>query len=119
MSVLTNCGWILSSPKHHPMALQKIFLGLTVNSVSMEFEIPDEKLEKTNFLLLEKVDSAGIMPVRLLASFLGLLNSFSRALGQVVRLMTRQLYKCLGPAHNSPEEWNANTSLSLEAKVEL
>ena len=40
MSVLTNCGWILSSPKHHPMALQKIFLGLTVNSVSMEFEIP-------------------------------------------------------------------------------
>ena len=37
MSVLTNCGWILSSPKHYPMALQKFFLGLTVNSVSMEF----------------------------------------------------------------------------------
>ena len=33
--------------------------------------------------------------------------------------MTRQLYKCLGPAHNTPEEWNANTSLSVEAKVEL
>ena len=84
----------------------------------MEFEIPDAKLEKF-FLLLEKVDSAGLMPVRLLASFLGLLNSFSKALGQVVRLMTRQLYKCLGPAYNSKEEWNATTSLSLEAKVEL
>ena len=59
------------------------------------------------------------MPVRLLASFLGLLNSFSKALGQVVRLMTRQLYKCLSPAHNSLEKWNANTSLSSEAKVEL
>ena len=33
--------------------------------------------------------------------------------------MTRQLYKCLGPAHNSKEEWNANTSLTSEAKVEL
>ena len=108
MSVLTNCGWMLSSPKHHPMALQKNFLGLTVNLVSMEFKIPDAKLEKF-FLLLERVDSDGIMPVRLLASFLGLLNSFSKALGQVVRLMTRQLYKCLGPAHNTPEEWNANT----------
>ena len=72
------------------MALQKIFLGLTVNLVSMEFKIPVEKMEKF-FLLLEKVDSADIMPIRLLASFLGLLNSFSKALGQVVRLMTRQL----------------------------
>ena len=100
------------------MALQKIFLGLMVNSISMQFEIPDEKLEKF-FLLLERVDSADIMPVRLLASFLGLLNSFSKALRQVVRLMTRQLYKCLSLAHNSVEEWNANTSLSSEAKVEL
>ena len=54
----------------------------------MEFEIPDEKLEKF-FLILVKVQSQEIMPVRLLASFLGLLNSFDRALGQVVRLMTR------------------------------
>jgi len=33
--------------------------------------------------------------------------------------MTRQLYKCLGPAYNSEAEWNATTSLSSEAKVEL
>ncbi len=33
--------------------------------------------------------------------------------------MTRQLYKCLGPAYNSKAEWNATTSLSSEAKVEL
>ena len=59
------------------------------------------------------------MPVRLLATFLGLLNSFSRALGQIVRLMTRQLYKCLSPAHNTMEKWESNTSLSSEAKVEL
>ena len=37
ISVLIKCGWILSSSKHHPMALQKNFLGFTVNSVSMEF----------------------------------------------------------------------------------
>ena len=57
------------------------------------------------------------MPVRLLARFLGLLNSFSRALGQIVSLMTRSLYTCLDPAYQ--EGWEANTSLSELAKEEL
>ena len=33
--------------------------------------------------------------------------------------MTRQLYKCLGPAFNTKGEWESNTLLSSEAKVEL
>ena len=85
MSVLTNVGRIISSSKHLPIAQKKIFPGLTVNSISMEFEIPTVKLEKF-FLLLEKIRSQEIVSVRLLASFWGLLNSFSRALGQVVRV---------------------------------
>ena len=64
----------------------------------MKFEVPDSKIAK--FLeVLESVKSQAIMPVRLLARFLGLLNSFSKALGQVVRLMTRSLYSCLPPAY--------------------
>ena len=59
------------------------------------------------------------MPVRLLAKFLGLLNSFSRALGQIVRLMTRCLYACLHPAYFSEEGWGAFTSLSNSAKEEI
>ena len=64
--------------------------------------------------------SMEILPVRLLASVLGLLNSFSRALGQVVRLMTRSLYACLKPAYNKEElGWDSDTFLSEEAKKEL
>ena len=59
------------------------------------------------------------MPVRLLAKLLGLLNSFSRALGQIVRLMTRSLYACLNPAYCSEEHWAAVTSLSDSAKEDL
>ena len=65
------------------------------------------------------VKSQAIMPVRLLAQLLGLLNSFSRALGQIVRLKTRSLYACLHPAYFSGERWAASTSLSDLAKEEL
>ena len=59
------------------------------------------------------------MQVRLLARFLGLLNLFSRALGQVVRLMTRSLYSCLNPAYFSPECWSSQLSLSALAMEKL
>ena len=59
------------------------------------------------------------MPVRLLAHFLGLFSLFSRALGQVVRLMTRNLYSCLHPAYFSQERWSSLTSLSDSAWEEL
>ena len=73
MSVHTNCGWVISSPKHIPIGQQKIFLGLTVNLISIEFEIPDKKLEKF-FLILGKIQSNKIIFVRLLTSFLGVIK---------------------------------------------
>ena len=72
MSVLTNVGRIISSSKHLPIAQKKIFPGLRVNSISMEFEIPTIKIEKF-LLLLEKIQLQEFFPVRLLAFFLGLL----------------------------------------------
>ena len=57
------------------------------------------------------------MPVRLLARLPGKLNSFSRALGQVVRLMTRSLYACLEPAYSTG--WGSVTSLTVNAREEL
>ena len=84
----------------------------------MQFEVPNSKIIK--FLeVLESVKSQAVLPVRLLARFLGLLNSFSRALGQVVRLMTRNLYSCLHPAYFSQEPWSSYTSLSDLAWKEL
>ena len=78
----------------------KIFLALLINSILMEFEIPQAKLN--NFLeLFKQVQTQEILPVRLLARLLGKLNSFSRALGQVVRLMNWSLYACLEPAYST------------------
>ena len=116
--VLTKCGWLVNIPKHLPILQKKIFLGLVVNSITMEYEIPKEKLDAF-LLLLENVESLSNMPVRLLAKFLGTLNSFSRALGQVVRLMTRALYSCLKPAYDSSKKWNSSTSLTDTAREEL
>ena len=118
LHTLIKCGWLLSVPKHKPVAQKKIFLGLQINSITMQFEIPEEKICK--FLqILNSVKSQEVMPVQLLAKLLGLLNSFSRALGQIVRLMTRSLYACLNPAYFSEECWAAVTSLSNSAKEEL
>merc|ERR1711873_242574 len=97
---LIQCGWLLSVPKHKPVSQKKVFLGLMINSNTMQFEIPQEKLLKF-FDILLLVKSQAIMLVRLLARLLGLLNSFSKALGQIVRLMTRSLYACLHPAYCS------------------
>ena len=64
----------------------------------MPLEVPNSKL--IEFLeVLESVKLQALLPVRLLARFLSLLNSFSSALGQVVRLMTRNLYSYLHPAY--------------------
>ena len=89
-----------------------------INSITMPFVIPEEKLLKF-FVVLLFVKSQAVMPVRLLAQLLGLLNLFSRALGQIVRLMTQSLYDCLDPAYYSRERWAASTSLSNLAKEEL
>ena len=118
MHTLIKCGWLLSVPKHKPVAQIKIFLGLQINSLNMKFEIPSEKII-TFFKVLQQVKSQAVMPVRLLAKFLGLLNSFSKALGQIVRLMTRSLYACLHPAYFSGDSWGAFTSLSNPAKDEM
>ena len=114
----SKCGWLVNVAKHKSILQKKVFLGLLVNSITMEFEIPEPKLDSF-LLLLKQVKSLSTMPVRLLAKFLGLLNSFSRALGQVVRLMTRNLYSCLQPAYSAPERWNSVTSLSDSAMEEL
>ena len=81
----------------------------------MQFEIPEEKIGKF-FQILHQVKFQAVMPVKLLAKFLGLLDSFSRALGQIVRLMTRSLYACLHLAYFSKEGWGAFTSHNESAK---
>ena len=104
MYILTSFGWLINIPKHEPIAQNKIFLGLIINSISIEFDFPQSKLDQF-FDVLKLVKSQSVMAVRFLAWFLGLLNLFSKALGQVARLMTRNLYFCFHPTYFSKERW--------------
>ena len=69
----TKCGWLLSVPKHKPVAQLKVFLVLTINSLTMQFEVPNSKL--IQFCeLLQHVKSQASMPVRLLVHFFGFIK---------------------------------------------
>ena len=116
---LLSCSFsIVSLDKHEEISQRKLFLSLLINFIYIGFEIPHPKLN--NFVeLLKQVKSWTVMPVRLLASFRGKLNSFSRALGQVVRLMTRNLHSCLKPPYSAKEGWDSVTSLSISAREQL
>merc|ERR1712112_243248 len=46
LHTLIRCGWLLSAPKHKPVSQKKVILGLMINSNTMQFEIPHEKLLK-------------------------------------------------------------------------
>ena len=93
-------------------------MGLIINSITIEFEIRQSKLDPF-FDVLNLVKSQLFIVLRLLTRFLGLLNSFNKALGQVVWLMTRYLYSCFHAAYFSKERWGSLTSLSALAWEEL
>merc|ERR1711873_382117 len=52
LHTLIRCGWLFSVPKHKLVSQKKVFLGLTINSISMKFEIPEEKLLRFFDILL-------------------------------------------------------------------
>ena len=51
--------------KHEEIAQKEIFLGLTINSILMEFEVTNSKLDLF-FTVLQQVNSQDIISVRLL-----------------------------------------------------
>ena len=71
--VLAKGGWAVNISKHEDIAQLKIFLGLIINSILLEFQIPQAKLDDF-FQLLTQVQTQANLPVRLLAKFLGKLN---------------------------------------------
>ena len=83
----------------------------------MKFFIPEKKIVR----LLGSLDallSYNKISVRALASFVGLLQSCARALGPVVRLMTRCTYSFIMDNVNK-FSWSYHVALSGSCKVEL
>ena len=115
--VLAKAGWIVSTSKKNGPLQRILFLGLEICSVTMKFYIPEKKI----ISLLAKADSllsCHKVQLRVLASFIGLLQSCSRALGPIVRLMTRNLYGFL-MSNVQSSSWNFFVALDENVVFEI
>ena len=74
------------------------YLGIIINSVSMNFEIPKDKLEfileEASFLLKTR-----FFHVNCIASWVGKLQSLRLAIGPIVSIMCRAIYNIIKLAY--------------------
>ena len=103
--VLKKAGFVVSESKAIDPNFKIIFLGLEVCSLTMKFYIPEKKIQKI-------IVSAGVMlrqrrvQLRKLASFVGFVQSCSKALGPVSRLMLRACYNWMSEVLNVCPSYN-------------
>ena len=85
---------MVNAAKSKPISQIPRYLGLNLDTVNLRFLVPDDKIGA----FFDRVASADFSNItkRKLASILGFLMSFARALGPIVRMKTRSLYSCLG-----------------------
>ena len=114
LSTLKQAGWLVNTKKSSISSQHCRFLGLEVHSEDQIFRVPREKIDKT-IQKIEAIMNCKYVGVWRLASLVGLLLSFVRALGPVVRLQTRSLYKQIDTA----PYWSSNIKLKDSAKNEL
>ena len=117
--LLENLGFIINSKKSILRPSQEIeFLGMMVNSVSMDLKLPGEKIKKirqeVHRLLSIKQPSA-----QLLSQLLGKLNATTPAL-QMAPLFCRSLQICLKQAlSDSQQNYQTVVQLSTQALEDL
>ena len=117
VGVLSQAGFIVSEHKSKGPAKRILYLGLEICSETKKFFIPEEKLQKiiTEFESLLVVRR---VKLRNMARALGLLQSCSRALGNVVRIKSRCLYRWLNELLEN-SSYNHHFSLSEIEKEEV
>ena len=91
-------GWVFKPSKSSGVPSQCVkYLSVMINSVSMKFEIPEDKFSK----LIEKAKyliSLRRVLVKDLASWVGLLKSFRLSVGPLISIMCRSIYDCIKKA---------------------
>ena len=116
--VLKKAGYVVSIEKAKEPSQRILFLGLEVCSTTMMFFIPESKL-------LHIIDTINVLcaqrkvQLRKFASLLGFLQSCARALGNVVRLMTRASYHWMAEKLAIHPSYNWFYELSDEVRTEL
>ena len=115
LSALEAAGWVVRPDKciNHPT--QRItFLGLIKDSVEQAYYIPQGKKDQV-YKMIERTLEEDFLPVRELASLYGLLISFYKAIGPMIRFLTRFGFFCI----NSCVSWNQLVKILADCKAEL
>ena len=93
-----------------------IWLGMLIDTISMQFRLPDNKLAKTQNAIAMCLDKRmQYVPVRDVARIAGFIISASAAIGRLSRLFTRHLYKTI----ESRDSWSSMVLLSAGSLAEL
>ena len=117
VEILSKTGFVVSKEKFLGPSSRLKYLGLEVCSVSSSFYIPTKKVDKIiNFV--NDLCQARRVKLRHFASFLGFLQSCSRALGPVVRMRTRLCYHWLMD-HVDRLSYETHVKLSEAVREEL
>ena len=117
VETLSRAGFVVSKSKSKGPLSRINFLGLEVCSSSLKFFIPLPKLERIEKEIEEMLSSSKVK-LRTMAKFLGLMQSVSRALGNIVRLRTRLLYSWMNN-HLISASYNHYFPLSWDEREEL
>ena len=112
---LAKCGWFLNRSKLPPISQIPRALGLLVDTQKLMFFIPKPKMDDF-FSKTRPILELDTILKKDLASVVGTLMSFIKALGPIVRLKTRALYSCI---HEGNFGWHQRIVLSDRAKLEL
>ena len=108
-------GLKMNAEKSHldPMQVDQ-WLGFIIDTIRMQFRIPDKKISKLK-ATLDVMIFSGTATFRDLARIAGFLNSLYLAVGSVSRLFTRQIHSTL----QSRSYWDCKLVLSPSLAEEL
>ena len=115
---LQKAGFVVSVEKAKNPATKILFLGLEVDSEKMMFFIPEKKIDKILTSAREMLRARKVQ-LRVLASFLGFIQSCGRALGNILRLMSRASYNFLGVKLNCCPSYKMYYNLPEDVREEL
>ena len=118
---LLELGFLLSDEKCQWVpALTITWLGYFLNMVSAKFYITKDRIKRIqmalhSFLTQMQNQELSIVPAKFAASMVGQIISTQLVLGKIVRLKTRDLYKCI----DSKLSWESPVFISEKAADEL
>ena len=115
MNNLEKAGFVINKKKSNLVPVREgKWLGTIINTKKMTFSVPLEKLSKLIFRI-NNVCSQKLCSAKQLAKIAGYLSSMHMALGPIVRLFTRNLYRLI----ESRQTWYEPMLLTSEAKNKL